>query len=244
MFKKCTVRNKLTGIVYEGYVDTNISEGECYMGFKPYLVLEHPEEARALPELIDGGVFDLSHAIGCDYYYSSNVYWAGLDEWIIDNVSPKMQIKIKYFTEDAVRLQKISVGDWIDLYANEDMVIMEGERVMIPLGVAMELPKGYEAHVVPRSSTFKTWGIIMTNSIGIIDNSYCGDNDQWHFPAYCLDGKDADDKCMPFTEIKKGDKICQFRIFKSQPTIEFEEVENLGNADRGGFGSTGSREVK
>ena len=97
-------------------------------------------------------------------------------------------IKIKYF-EGANKLKSIEKGDWIDLYANKEIFIPKGQRAMIPLGIAMELPKGYEAHIVPRSSTFKTWGIILVNSIGIIDNSYNGDNDQWHFPAYCLESR-------------------------------------------------------
>ena len=171
----------------------------------------------------------------------------------------KKTIRIKYF-DDAKKLKKISKGDWIDLYANKDMFIPEGSRAMIPLGVAMELPEGYEAHVVPRSSTFKTWGIIQTNHMGVIDNSYCGDIDQWHFPAYCLVGKDVKEEIEVITReigtevfyeqhkvkvngtwVHKGDKICQFRIMEIQPRIEFEEVEVLGNADRGGFGSTGTK---
>lgn len=157
----------------------------------------------------------------------------------------KKTIRIKYF-DDAKKLEKISKGDWIDLYANKDMFIPEGERAMIPLGIAMELPEGYEAHVAPRSSTFKTWGIIQTNHFGVIDNSYCGDNDQWHFPAYCLQGKSEEystdtAEFIRGTYIHKGDKICQFRIMEVQPTIEFEEVDHLGNKDRGGFGSTGTK---
>ena len=150
-----------------------------------------------------------------------------------------MKIKIKYF-DNAKELNMIEKGNWCDLYANKDMFIPEGEKMMIPLGVAMELPKGYEAHVVPRSSTFKTWGIIQTNHIGIIDNSYCGDNDQWFYPAYCLEPKNFIDNQYG-TLIRKGDKIAQFRIIEVQPKLEFEKVELLGNKDRGGFGSTGSK---
>ena len=151
----------------------------------------------------------------------------------------KKTIRIKYF-DDAKKLEKISKGDWIDLYANKDMFIPEGSRAMIPLGVAMELPESYEAHLAPRSSTFKTWGIIQTNHVGVIDHSYCGDNDQWHMPVYCLMGKDEYEDQIG-TWIHKGDKIAQFRIMEVQPTIEFEEVEHLGNEDRGGFGSTGTK---
>ena len=153
-------------------------------------------------------------------------------------------IRIKYF-DDAKKLEKISKGDWIDLYANKDMFIPEGSRAMIPLGVAMELPEGYEAHLAPRSSTFKTWGIIQTNSVGVVDHSFMGDNDQWHMPVYCLMSKcgmrDSDGRIVRGTWIHKGDKIAQFRIMEIQPEIEFEEVEHLGNADRNGFGSTGTR---
>ena len=150
-----------------------------------------------------------------------------------------MKIKIKYF-DNAKELNMIEKGNWCDLYANKDMFIPEGERAMIPLGVAMKLPEGYEAHVVPRSSTFKTWGIIQTNHIGIIDNSYCGDNDQWFYPAYCLEPKNFIDNQYG-SLIRKGDKIAQFRIIEVQPKLEFEKVELLGNKDRGGFGSTGSK---
>lgn len=144
-------------------------------------------------------------------------------------------IRIKYF-EGATKLKKIDVGNWIDLYANKDMFIPEGTRAMIPLGVAMELPEGYEAHLAPRSSTFKTWGIIQTNSVGVVDDTYIGDNDQWHMPVYCLQAKDENG-----TWIRKGDKIGQFRIMEVMPEIEFEEVEFFNNTDRGGFGSTGER---
>lgn len=156
-----------------------------------------------------------------------------------------MNIKIKYF-DGARKLEVISKGNWIDVYANEDIMIEEGKRAMIPLGFAMQLPEGFEAHLAPRSSTFKTWGIIQTNHVGVIDNSYCGDNDQWFYPAYCLMGKktiyDREiGEFIKYTEIKKGDKIAQFRIIEIQPSIEFEEVEVLGNDDRGSFGSTGTR---
>ena len=157
-------------------------------------------------------------------------------EEVVEEVESK-SIKIKYF-EGANKLKSIEKGDWIDLYANKEIFIPKGQRAMIPLGIAMELPKGYEAHIVPRSSTFKTWGIILVNSVGIIDNSYNGDNDQWHFPAYCLESRTIVDG-REGTLIQKGDRICQFRIVENQPSIEFIEVESLGNEDRGGLGSTG-----
>lgn len=153
-------------------------------------------------------------------------------------------IEIKYHDNDIERLEKIKVGDWIDLRAAEDVTINQGEFALISLGVSMRLPKGYEAHIVPRSSTFKTWGIIQTNSMGVIDNSYSGTNDIWKFPAYCLDGKeevyDEGGWYSYASEIHKGDRICQFRIMKKQPEIEFDEVSFLDEEDRGGFGSTGT----
>lgn len=144
------------------------------------------------------------------------------------NCDESKVVKIKYL-RDIEKVEKISQGDWIDLRAGEDVFIKAGASCMIPLGVAMQLPQDYEAHMAPRSSTFKNFGIIQTNSIGVIDNSYCGDNDEWHFPAYAV--RD--------TTIKKNDRICQFRIVKTQPLITFDEVSSLGNKDRGGLGSTG-----
>ena len=161
-----------------------------------------------------------------------------------------MKIRIKYF-EGATKLKKIIEGNWIDVYANRDVFVKEGARAMVPLGFALELPKGWEAHIAPRSSTFKTWGIIQTNSVGVVDDTYIGDNDQWHMPVYCLEGKHDRDglevlEVSPLVErecrgtwIKKGDKIGQFRIMEVMPEMEFEEVESFGNADRGGFGTTG-----
>lgn len=138
-------------------------------------------------------------------------------------------IKIKYLSNEIEKLEKISVGDWIDLRCAKETILKAGEFSLIPLGVAMQLPKGYEALMVPRSSTFKHFGMIQTNSMGVIDESYRGDNDQWHFPAYA----------MRDTVIHVNDRICQFRIVKHQPEIEFQEVDILGNLDRGGIGSTG-----
>lgn len=140
-----------------------------------------------------------------------------------------MDIKIKYFNQNIDKIAPISKGDWIDLRAAATVEMKAGEFKLIPLGVAMQLPAGYEAHVCPRSSTFKNFGVIQTNSTGIIDNSYCGDNDQWFFPAFA----------MRDTVIKENDRICQFRIMEIQPQINFVTVETLGNQDRGGHGSTG-----
>ena len=136
-------------------------------------------------------------------------------------------IKIKYFT-NINKIEKIDKGDWIDLRAAEDIRLRAGDFKLIPLGVAMQLPKGYEAHIVPRSSTYKNYGIIQTNSMGVIDESYCGDNDEWKMPVYATKN----------ITIYKNDRICQFRIMKKQPQIKFEVVDRLNNVDRGGFGST------
>lgn len=141
-----------------------------------------------------------------------------------------MKIKIKYFTDKIEKLRYIDgKSDWIDLRAAETVELKKNEFKLIPLGVAMELPEGYEAHVVPRSSTFKNFGIIQTNSIGIIDETYCGNDDQWFFPAYAL--RD--------TVIHVNDRICQFRIEKHQPKLVFNVVDCLNNKNRGGHGSTG-----
>ena len=140
------------------------------------------------------------------------------------------QIKIQYKDETIERLKYIDgKSDWIDLRAAEKVELKQGEFKLIPLGVAMQLPEGYEAHIVPRSSTYKNFGIIQTNHTGIVDESYCGPNDWWYMPAYAL--RD--------TVIEKNDRICQFRIQKHQPEVLFEEVEALTGQDRGGIGSTG-----
>lgn len=138
-------------------------------------------------------------------------------------------IKIKYFDNEIDKIEKLSIGDWIDLRAAKSVRLKAGEFCIIPLGIGMKLPDGYEAHVTPRSSTYKNWGIIQTNSVGIIDNSYSGDNDQWMMPVIAMED----------TYIQKNDRICQFRIVKKMPEVEFEIVEHLDENDRGGFGSSG-----
>lgn len=141
-------------------------------------------------------------------------------------------IQIKYFTDEIEKLTYIDgKSDWIDLRAAKEMELKAGQYAMIPLGVAMKLPEGYEAHIVPRSSTYKNYGLIQTNHMGVVDESYCGDNDQWHMPVYAL--RD--------TVIHVNDRICQFRIMEHQPKIVFEEVDALNAPDRGGFGSTGKQ---
>lgn len=140
-------------------------------------------------------------------------------------------VKVKYFVPDLEPIQKISVGDWIDLRAGETVELKEGESYSIRLGVGMILPAGYEALVLPRSSTPAKFGIVVANSMGVIDNSYCGDADEWRFPAIAI--RD--------TVINKGDRIAQFRIIENQPRLTFETVSKLRPNSRGGFGSTGKR---
>lgn len=138
-------------------------------------------------------------------------------------------IQIKYHA-DIEPLQQKEGSDWIDLRAAEEVKLSPNQFKLIPLGVSMKLPEGYEAHIVPRSSTFKTWGIIQTNHMGVIDESYCGDDDQWMMPVLASRA----------VIIHKNDRICQFRIVKKQPKILFQEVDSLGEESRGGFGSTGT----
>jgi len=142
-----------------------------------------------------------------------------------------MNIKIKYHNQSIEKMAQIPNGDWIDLRAAESVDMKAGEFKLISLGVSMKLPDGYEAHVVPRSSTFKKWGVLQTNSMGVIDNSYCGENDIWRFPALA----------MRDTVIEEGDRICQFRVVKKMEEAELVEVEHMEDADRGGFGSTGTK---
>lgn len=141
-----------------------------------------------------------------------------------------LNIKIKYI-RDIKPIQFYDGGDWIDLRAGEDIELFAGSYYEIPLGVAMELPKGYSAIIIPRSSTFKKWGIIQTNSVGLIDESYCGDNDEWKLPIMA----------MRKTKIHKNDRICQFRVIKQSDYLDFKVVKTLGNTDRNGFGSTGEK---
>lgn len=139
-----------------------------------------------------------------------------------------MELLVKYHA-DIEELQQVEGSDWIDLRAAEDVIMEPGDFRLISLGVSIKLPDGYEAHVVPRSSTFKNFGVIQSNHMGVIDESYCGDSDIWRFPAYAI----------RHAEIHKNDRICQFRIMKKQPKIEFTVVDKMLDKDRGGLGSTG-----
>jgi dUTP pyrophosphatase len=155
-----------------------------------------------------------------------------ISEIIMQENRNALLIKIKYKDETIPRLKKLEKGDWIDLAAAEDVVIEPMSFKLIDLGIAMQLPEGYEAHIVPRSSTFKHWHIIQTNHMGVIDNSYSGPEDWWKFPAFNLSTTEA-------TLIKKGERICQFRIEIQQPDVLFDELNFQEGVNRGGFGSTG-----
>lgn len=145
-------------------------------------------------------------------------------------MNEQLTVKIKYHT-DILPIEPFTNGDWIDLRAAEDVELQKGEERLISLGVSMKLPAGYEAHIVPRSSTCKKWGIIQANHMGVIDNSYCGENDIWKYPAIAI--RD--------TRIYKNDRICQFRIMEKQPKFSFVTVEHMDDPDRGGFGSSGMK---
>lgn len=145
-----------------------------------------------------------------------------------NNSSEEVTIEIKYLP-NAHQLEQTEWGSWIDLYTYEDTVLKQGDQKYINLGISMKLPKGYEAILAPRSSTFKNWGLTQTNSIGVIDSTFCGDNDIWMFPAHATKS----------VTIPAGTRLCQFRIQKEQPKINFEIVDSLGTEDRGGMGSSG-----
>lgn len=140
------------------------------------------------------------------------------------------KIQIKYHSDKIDKLEYIDgKSDWIDLRAAEEVEFKAGDFKLVNLGVSMRLPEGYEAHIAPRSSTFKNYGLLQVNSVGVVDNSYSSDEDIWRMPVYAT--RD--------TVVHVNDRICQFRIMKNQPKIEFDEVEHLGGTTRGGFGSTG-----
>lgn len=142
-----------------------------------------------------------------------------------------LKIKVKYLNDQIDKIKKISIGDWIDLRCAEETHLKKGESTYIPLGVAMELPDGYEAWLTSRSSIVQKFNVIHNDDLGVIDHSYCGDNDEWKLPVTALED----------TVIHVNDRICQFRIHEVMPEVEIEEVETLGNPDRGGLGSTGKQ---
>lgn len=218
--------------------------GENIMTFKEKLLQEHPEfvsvafgaGCKGCPvdydyekKLNEGHYCNHSsnHSMSCEECWSREI-----PHVTSENISKILseKIRIKYHSDTIDKLTYIDgKSDWIDLRAAEDVEMKAGEFRLISLGVSMSLPSGYEAVVVPRSSTYKNFGIIQSNHMGVIDESYCGDNDVWKFPAIA----------MRDTIIHVNDRICQFRIQKHQPVIIFQEVDVLGNPDRGGIGSTG-----
>jgi len=140
-----------------------------------------------------------------------------------------LNIKVKYHNPNLIHITKITQGDWIDLRASHTYELQKDDFALINLGISMKLPEGYEAHIAPRSSTFKNYGVIQTNSVGVVDNSYSGNNDIWMMPVY------ATRNCI----IEQNDRICQFRLVKKMDEVNFSEVDNLDGTDRGGFGSSG-----
>lgn len=195
----------------------------------------------------------IQYLVGREDKFDDEVNWALSEGWILnkryisggrenhkriyiaemvkpDPVKP-LEIKVKYFDPEIEKLKKISKGDWIDLRSAETVDLKAGEYRLIRLGVGMILPDGYEAIVAPRSSTPSKFGVLLSNSIGVIDNSYSGDEDEWRFPALAI--RD--------THIEKGDRICQFRIIENMDPVEIVEVDRLNEKSRGGIGSTGRR---
>lgn len=177
--------------------------------------------------LADGWILDKRYL---STPYRSDAYPMLIAEMVKDE-TPDLEIKIKYFDQEIEKIQKISVGDWIDLRVAERVELKAGEYKLLRLGVGMILPDGYEAIVAPRSSTPSKFGVLLSNSIGVIDNSYSGDEDEWRFPALAI--RD--------THIEKGDRICQFRIIKNMDPVDIVEVDHLNEISRGGIGSTGTK---
>ena len=162
--------------------------------------------------------------------FARNVIYVSDEDWrFLNELLNTEIIKVKYLP-GSPHLTINSDGSWIDLYTYEDTVLQSGDFKIISLGVAMKLPEGYEANFVPRSSTFKRWGVLQTNCYSVIDPTYCGDSDIWGYPVYATRA----------VTIPKGTRLCQFRINRVQPVIRFEEVSTLGNTDRGGFGTSGA----
>ena len=210
-----------------------LSERKCYIG----KMLRYIGKIGRLTEKpIYYNPLDNFSIVRVEFDDGSTHWFEGRDlEEVKEN--DKMKMRIKYF-EGATKLEKIAKGNWIDVYSSEDIFVKENDRAMIPLGFALELPKGWEGHMVPRSSTFKTWGLIQTNHQAVIDDSYIGDNDMWRMPVYCLQPKDEGG-----TWVRRGDKVAQIRIMEVMPDFELEEVEYFGNEDRGAFGTTGKTKL-
>ena len=141
-----------------------------------------------------------------------------------------MELRVKYHTNGIKPLEQVDGSDWIDLRTANEERLDAGDFKLLSLGVSIQLPPNCEGVIIPRSSTFKKWGILQANSCGLIDESYCGDNDVWMFPAMA-----TEDIVIP-----ANTRLCQFRVQKKMGTVEFKTVDQLNNEDRGGFGSTGT----
>ncbi len=181
---------------------------------------------------------------GLKYFVQQGIVLTGMGSASLARTSKgeKMKLQIMKHVPDLILPEIVDGSDWIDLRAAEDIWIPQGSFALVSLGVSIKLPEGYEAYVIPRSSTFKNYGIIQTNHVGLIDHNYCGSNDIWKWPAFCLKGNISffSDGVEVFGSwIHKNDRICQFRINKIQPEFEIEEVDTLDGESRGGFGSTG-----
>jgi len=209
----------VSGIIRKnGTIVGDMNEYRDMMTMEKYVVVHMGENAYHITSNADLDAFKAEYA-------PKNVQPANDGE-----TAGEETITVQYRAEDTTRISIQEKGDWIDLYSDETVELKQGEHKLVHLGVAMKLPEGYEAHLVPRSSTYKKWGIIQANHVGIIDNSYCGPEDWWKMSVIA----------MRDTMIERGDKICQFRIVKKQPTIKFVEGK-MTDPSRGGFGSTGTK---
>lgn len=139
------------------------------------------------------------------------------------------QIKVKYHNKDLIKIKYDENGNFFDLRAAKRYEIKKGDFALIDLGVSIKLPEGYWGQVVPRSSLFKNHKVIQANSFGVIDTTYCGEDDHWMLPVLAFDD----------TVIEFNERICQFRIVKDNP-FTILEVDNMEDASRGGFGTSGT----
>ncbi len=151
------------------------------------------------------------------------------DVYPVEKIISPLELKVKYHDSELIKLEQVEGSDWIDLRSATDIEIEQFESKKISLGISIEIPIGFEAHIAPRSGTFDKYGIIMTNGLGIIDNKYKGNEDIWGMNVWAVRK----------TKINKNDRICQFRIIEKQPNLIFNEVDDMNNENRGGWGSTG-----
>ena len=150
-------------------------------------------------------------------------------EIYLSEVINGVTMKIRYHREKYPALPEVKkMGNFIDLYSAEQYTLKKGEFALINLGISIELPEGYWAQIVPRSSTYKKYKVIQTNSFGVIDSEYCGDDDIVMLPVYATED----------TVIPANERICQFTIYRDTK-FDIEEVDKLEGPNRGGFGSTG-----